>query len=193
MHQGPFVKRVSTHSEKGDTMTDQKTVQRDDARRATENAADQAKQATRDAADQNRAAIRTAADATEETLDKAKAGLDVQAEQAVVLAKEFIETQTDVMEVTMLSIGNAKDVGENSSRLLASYGSAWIDMTQRLMQFNIDNLRRLRESRGFTRSLEAQANLVKETLSQWANTQSRMAEQARESASQAGRQFQQAR
>lgn len=172
-------------------MAERKTEQRD------ENAADkgqqQTEQMTREAADQNREAIRTAAEATEEVLDRGKAELDVQAEQAVVLAKEFIETQTDVMEVTMLSIGNATEVGNHSSRLMASYGSAWIDMMQRLMQFNIDNLRRMRESRGFTRSLEAQASLMKESLSQWASTQSRMAEQARETAGRAGRQFQQAR
>ena len=162
-------------------MTEGKAEQRNDEPRAqNENIADQAQQQTeimREAAHQGKETIETATNASQ---------------QAMVLAKEFIEAQTSVVEVAMRTAENAADVGNNSTRLWVSASSAWIEMMQKLMQLNIDNVRRLREAQDLSRPLEAQAGLMRDTFAQLGRSQSRIMESARESATAAARQIEKA-
>ena len=163
--------------------------QNEEPRPVNENIADQAQQQTeimREGAQQGKETIETMTNASQRALEKGVSELDAQSEQAVVLAKEFIEAQTSVVEVAMRTVENAADVGTNSTRLWATASSAWIEMMQKLMQLNIDSVRRLREAQDLSRPLEAQAGLMRETFTQLGRSQSRIMESARESAAATG-------
>lgn len=178
-------------------MAEGNAEQRNEEPRAmNENIAGQAQQQTeimREAAQQGKETIETTTNASLRALERGASELNAQSEQAVVLAKEFIEAQTSVVEVAMRTVENAADVGSNSTRLWANASSAWIEMMQKLMQLNIDSVRRLREAQDLSRPLEAQAGLMRETIAQMGRSQSRIMESAGESAAAAGRQIENVR
>jgi hypothetical protein len=164
-----------------------------------ENIADQAQQQAetiRETAQRGEETIETAANASRQAVEKGTSELQAQSEQAseqaAALAKEFFAAQTSVVEVAMRTVENAADAGTSSTRLWASAGSAWIEMMQKLMQLNIDSVRRLREAQDFSRPFEAQAGLMRDTIKQLGRSQSRLMESAQESAAAAGRQIQNA-
>lgn len=183
--------------QKGSVMAEGNAEQRNEEPRAVnENIANQAQQQTeimREAAQRGKETIETTINASQQALERGASELNAQSEQAVVLAKEFIEAQTSVVEVAMRTVENAADVSSNSTRLWANASSAWIEMMQKLMQLNIDSVRRLREAQDFSRPLEAQAGLMRETIAQMGRSQSRIMESARESAAAASRQIEKVR
>lgn len=169
--------------------------QNEEPRAVNKNIAHPAQQQTeimREAAQQGKETIETTTNASQRALERGVSELNAQSEQAVVLAREFIEAQTSVVEVAMRTVENATDVGTNSTRLWANASSAWIEMMQKLMQLNIDSVRRLREAQDISRPLKAQAGLMRETITQLGRGQSRIMEAARESAAEAGRQMERA-
>lgn len=156
----------------------------EEPRAANKNNADQAQQV--------KETMETTTNVSQKVLEKGVSELNARSEQAAVLAKELIEAQASVVEVAMRTVENATDVGTNSTRLWANASSAWIEMMQKLMQLNIDSVRRLREAQDLSRPLEAQAGLMRETMAQLGRSQSRIMESARESAAEAGRQMERA-
>lgn len=171
--------------QKGSVMAEGNAEQRnEEPRAANKNNADQAQQV--------KETMETTTNVSQKVLEKGVSELNARSEQAAVLAKELIEAQASVVEVAMRTVENATDVGTNSTRLWANASSAWIEMMQKLMQLNIDSVRRLREAQDLSRPLEAQAGLMRETMAQLGRSQSRIMESARESAAEAGRQMERA-
>lgn len=149
-------------------MAERKPGQREEQQRMDKDtaasAAEEVQRATGEAARQGRKAVDEADEASRRAAQNAASALDEQAEQGAELTRDLLDSQTELAEVAVRTVESATDVGAMSTRVWASFGSAWVGLVQKQMQFTIESLSRLRETHGLTRPLETQARFLRETV-----------------------------